>query len=92
MSDERPRRRSDLDLTEVEDGFVAYDDTTNRVHHLNTPLVAVFELANGDRTVTEIAEAVAADFGLDEPPLGDVELATLMVDLEEEFEALHALL
>lgn len=72
MSADRPVKRDDLELTEVEDGFVAYDQTTDRVHHMNVPLVAVFELATGDRTAAEIASSVAEQFDLEDPPLDDV--------------------
>ncbi len=75
MTTDRPVKRTDLELTEVEDGFVAYDDRTDRVHHLNVPLIAVYDLATGERTVAEIAEAVAAEFDLPDPPLADVETA-----------------
>jgi hypothetical protein len=75
VSLQHPAKRTDIELTEVEDGYVAYDETAGRVHHLNVPLVAVFDLATGDRTVDEIAAAIATEFGLAKPPLADVEAA-----------------
>jgi hypothetical protein len=75
MSDERPVKRADLEMTQVEDGFVAYDEVNSRVHHLNASLVAVFDLATGARTAADIAAAVAFEYELDEPPLVDVESA-----------------
>lgn len=72
MSEERPLKRTDVELTEVEDGFVAYDEANGRVHHLNVPVVVVFELASGERSLPEIAEVVATEFELDAPPLDDV--------------------
>jgi hypothetical protein len=75
MTADRPVKRTDVEMTEVEDGFVAYDSTTDRVHHLNVPLIVVFDLATGERTAADIAEVVAAEFGLPEPPLADVETA-----------------
>jgi hypothetical protein len=45
------------------------------VHYLNQTAAVVWLLADGSRDAANLAEAVAAEFGLSEPPLADIELA-----------------
>lgn len=73
MTYERPRIAQGLELNEVEDGLIVYQESTERVHHLNSTAAIVFQLCDGSRDATEIALDVAELFGLDRPPVGVVE-------------------
>ncbi len=68
-----PRRVSDYDLDEIEDGFVIYQPDRDRVHYLNHTAALVLELCTGRLTHAEIAAAVQQTFDLPEPPLSQVE-------------------
>ncbi|HUI04128.1 MAG TPA: HPr-rel-A system PqqD family peptide chaperone [Acidimicrobiales bacterium] len=63
-----PRRSEELDVNEVDDGVIVYDESTDRVHHLNPTAAVILEFCDGRRTAPEIARAVAETFGLDEAP------------------------
>ena len=43
-------------LSPVEDGYVAYDPTTDQLHRLNPVAALIVELSDGRRSVTEIRE------------------------------------
>jgi hypothetical protein len=75
----RPRKRTERLLTaEVEGEIVAYDLDRLRAHRLSETAAAVFELADGARTVDEIAAAVRARFGIPRPlPLVQLALQAL---------------
>jgi alpha-N-acetylglucosamine transferase len=67
-----PRRHDGLDVHEVEDGYVIYDESTQRVHYLNPTAVLVFELCTGAHTEAEIVALVGRAFGLTDLPVNDV--------------------
>jgi len=69
MTDERPRTAQGLEFNEVEDGLIVYQESTERVHHLNPTAAIVFQLCDGTRDATEIAGVVAELFGLEHPPV-----------------------
>jgi Coenzyme PQQ synthesis protein D (PqqD) len=73
MTNERPRIAQGLEFTEVEDGLIVYEESTERVHHLNPTAAIVFQLCDGSRDATEIAWDVADLFGLDDSPTDAVE-------------------
>jgi len=73
MTVERPRIAQDLDINEVEDGLIVYQESTERVHHLNPTAAIVFQLCDGSRDATEIASVVAELFGLEHSPAEAVE-------------------
>ncbi|MGH9028848.1 MAG: hypothetical protein ACRDV4_04455, partial [Acidimicrobiales bacterium] len=52
----RPRARGDLDVNEVPDGLVIYDEKTDRVHYLNLTAALVFCLCTGENDEPTIAE------------------------------------
>jgi len=47
-----------VDLNEVPDGYVIYDNDANKVHYLNTTAAIVYQLLDGSQTVDTIAELV----------------------------------
>ena len=73
MTNERPRTAQGLEFNEVEDGLIVYQESTERVHHLNPTAAIVFQLCDGSRDATEIASVVAELFGLEHPPADVVE-------------------
>ena len=72
MGVERPEAASGLDVHEVEDGFVVFDASTDRVHYLNPTATVVFSLCDGTRTAGEVAELVQSAWELDAPPVDEV--------------------
>jgi hypothetical protein len=66
------KTREDIDITEIDDGFVAYDESRDRVHHLNHSAAMIFALADGTRSEAEIAELLGEHFKLDAPPVEEV--------------------
>lgn len=77
-----PRIRPDLDVNEVPDGLVVYDEKSDRVHCLNHTAALIFCLCTGDNAESEIAEAVAKGFSLDVVPFADT--AACLADFRRE--------
>jgi hypothetical protein len=63
-----------LDVNEVEDGLVIFQESTDTVHHLNHSASAVLALCDGSRDARAIATFLAEAFGLPEPPFEDTVL------------------
>ena len=61
----RPQRRDDLVELAFGDELLLVDLTTARQHRLNATAAAIWELADGTRTSTELAGALAAAYGID---------------------------
>jgi len=62
-----------LDVNEVKDGLIVYDQARDRVHYLNATAGIVFTLCDGQHTESQIANVVAVAFQLDAPPLTEVD-------------------
>jgi len=62
-----------LEVSEVQEGLVVFDPTSDRIHYLNSTAAIVFTLCDGSQSTSEIASFVSGAFGLDEPPLEEVE-------------------
>lgn len=75
----RPRRRTAKLLTAAVDGeIVVYDLERFRAHRLSETAAAVFELADGQRTLDDIAAALRERFGVARPlPLAQLALERL---------------
>jgi len=67
MASDHPSIVDGLDVNEVEDGLIVYDERTDRVHYLNATAAIVFTLCDGERDRDAIARAVAAAYGVGEP-------------------------
>ena len=80
----RTKRRSvaSLDVNETEDGLVIYEESDDKVHHLNHTAAVIFELCDGTRDEIAIADEVAELFGLSAPPLA--ETRSCLEELERE--------
>jgi hypothetical protein len=57
-----------LEIHESDDGLIVYQESTDRVHHLNHTAAVILELCDGTRTVEEIVRTVGEVFGLKTPP------------------------
>jgi len=82
MTTPRPQRAAGLELNEADDGMIVFQESTDRVHHLNPTAAVILELCDGTRTSGEIAAAVAEVFGLASPP--EAETAGCLEDLARE--------
>jgi hypothetical protein len=69
---DHPAPADGLDVHEVEDGFVVFDASTDRVHYLNPTATVVFSLCDGTRSAEEVAALVQSAWELESPPVDDV--------------------
>jgi hypothetical protein len=67
-----PSMTSELELTDVEDGFVAYDPERDRVHFFNHTAAVVFELCDGTKSEKDIAVLLQRAYELPDPPEAEV--------------------
>jgi hypothetical protein len=82
MTPQRPTIAEDLDVNETDDGLIIYQESTDRVHHLNPTAAVVFELCDGTRSAQDIARLVAETFGLADSP--EAETNACLEDLIRE--------
>jgi hypothetical protein len=69
---DKPVRVDGLEVNEVADGLVVYQDGPERVHYLNNTASLVFELCTGENSVARITELLRDTFGLDTSPEAEV--------------------
>jgi hypothetical protein len=67
-----PVRAADLEISEVTDGYVVSRPDEPRIHYLNPTAALILEACDGQTAAAQLAELVAAAFGLAQPPLEDV--------------------
>jgi hypothetical protein len=79
---DKPVRVEGLEVNEVADGLVVYQDGPERVHYLNNTAALVFELCTGDHSVTQIVGLVQDAFGLDSAP--ETEVVTCVAELRDQ--------
>lgn len=60
--------RTDVQVTETDDGLVVFDPSTTTAHHLNLAAGVVFVLCDGVRDEDAVASEMAVLWSLDEPP------------------------
>lgn len=82
MASSRPSVIDGLDVNEVKDGLIVYEETSDRVHYLNGTASIVFSLCDGEHSVAEIADVLATAYQLDEAPSTTVE--ECLAGLEKE--------
>ena len=58
-----PAAKEGLELVESPDGLIVYDETTDRVHHLNQTAAVILGLCDGTQSLAEITVAVGRLFG-----------------------------
>jgi hypothetical protein len=71
--DTRPLVVDGLEANEVSDGMTVYDTATDRIHYLNPTAAIVFSLCDSRHTSSEIAGFLGSAYGLDDPPVDEVE-------------------
>jgi hypothetical protein len=79
---DRPKKSDDLEVDEVEDGFVVYQPDRERVHYLNPTANLILELCDGTLTAAQIAELIAQTFDLAVPPSQEVDEALAKLEAE----------
>jgi Coenzyme PQQ synthesis protein D (PqqD) len=82
MTPQRPTIAEGLDVNETDDGLIIYQESTDRVHHLNPTAAVVFELCDGTRSAQDIARLVAETFALAHSP--QAETKACIEDLTRE--------
>ncbi len=77
-----PRKSDGLEIDQVEDGFVVYQQDRARVHYLNPTAKLILELCDGTLTSAQIAALIEEAFSLPAPPRQEVDdaLATLATE------------
>ncbi len=63
---------ANIEINEVEDGYVLYQSEKDRVHYLNHSAVLVLESCTGNNSVDDIVEIVQQAFQLTESPEKEV--------------------
>jgi hypothetical protein len=58
-------RTSDLDVHEVPDGYIVYDNARDRVHYLNNTAAIIFEFCGSKLEPDDVVRRVAKAFDLD---------------------------
>ncbi len=62
----------DIDINQMEDGYVIYQAEKDRVHYLNHTAVLVLESCTGQASEDEIVRIVQEAFNLERPPEEEV--------------------
>ena len=61
----RPHRTADVLELDMGDGVVLYDGDSRLVHHLNPTASVVWQLADGEASVDQLAREIAEELSLD---------------------------
>lgn len=80
--DQFPVLANELDINQVEDGYVIYQHKKGRVHYLNHTAALILELCTGENTAETIIQLVLETFNLEDSEKLDVEEG--LVSLERE--------
>jgi UDP-N-acetyl-D-mannosaminuronate dehydrogenase len=67
-----PRIADNIEINQVEDGYVIYQADQDRVHYLNKSAVVVLESCTGENTLEEIERILQEAFDLPEVPKKEV--------------------
>jgi Coenzyme PQQ synthesis protein D (PqqD) len=69
---EFPKIADDIEINEVEDGYVIYQKEKDKVHYLNKTAVLVLECCTGTNSVSEIGNILQEAYDLPEIPEKEV--------------------
>lgn len=75
---EKFRTTSDLEPTQVPDGFVIYDEANEKVHYLNPVASVIYLLCDGKRSVSNIQLVLRDAYDLEEDVALDAFFAELV--------------
>jgi len=67
----KPRRKEDINQKRLDGETVLYDDGQQKVYSLNQVAAIIWELCDGQRSMREIAEEVAAVYEKDAREVAD---------------------
>lgn len=67
-----PKQIGGLETNQVEDGFIIYCASTDRVHFLNNSAFFILELCNGRHAFAEILHIVSRAWSLAEVPESEI--------------------
>lgn len=62
-----------VEVREGVDGYIVYDPVADRLHFLSPTAVFVLQCCDGRVRASELPAILAEVFGLDQPPVADVE-------------------
>jgi hypothetical protein len=82
------RKAEGLDVNEVPDGYIIYQNSRDRVHYLNRTAAIVFELCDGARGKVDVLASVNEMFELKSTADGEIE-ACIRSLLNEELVLSH---
>ncbi len=78
-----PRKADDIEVNEVDDGYVVYQKARDRVHYLNHTAALVLEFCTGENSAGEIPELMKQAYDMAETPEAEVkECLSKLVDEE----------
>lgn len=77
-----PAKAPGVDVHQVVDGYVVYDEGRDRVHYLNHTAAVVLELCTGKRTRQDLVALLHRAYDLPEPPGTEVEACLAQLDQE----------
>lgn len=86
MTDPKPTRADALEINAVDDGFVVYQPSQDRVHYLNHTAAIVLEFCNGRHRESELPELLRRAYDLPAAPVEEV--AACLKTLREQ-ELIH---
>lgn len=79
--DYRPRKRADVLELDMGDGFILYNHDSSLVHHLNPTAALVWQVCDGNATVRQLSEEIAAEYRLTVENI-QMQLVTLVAELD----------
>jgi hypothetical protein len=68
-----PKRVDGLEINELPDGYIIYQQDRDRVHYLNRTAVLVFEMCDGAVDADTIPDLLKRAYDLSEAPTAEVE-------------------
>ena len=81
-----PKRRTDVTVREVDGELLVLDQRTERIHQLNVTAGYIWNRCDGVTSVSDITNAVAAEFGGEGAPI-----TTDVIRVVEQFRELDLL-
>lgn len=61
----RPQKRADVLELDMGDGLILYNHDGDLVHHLNPSAGLIWQLCDGDATVSQLGREIAEEYDLD---------------------------
>jgi len=68
-----PKKAEDIEINEVDDGYVVYHRDRDRVHYLNHTAALVLELCTGENDADEMPSLLKDAYEMKEAPVDEIE-------------------